>query len=171
MKISPLLLLALTIILPVASYAQEKVHIYDPTANAETQVNEALLKATNEGKHVMLQIGGNWCIWCVRLNAFELADAKIDSLLKADFILVHVNYSPENKNMELLKKLEYPQRFGFPVLVILDAKGRRLHTQDSGMLEASKNNSKIYYDQQKVFGFLSHWSPLALKPENYLSTK
>lgn len=169
MKSILLFMLALTIVLPVTSYSQEKVHIYDPTANAETQVNEALKKADKEGKHVMLQIGGNWCIWCVRLNAFEHADPQIDSLLKADFVLVHVNYSPENKNMGLLTKLEYPQRFGFPVLVILDAKGRRLHTQDSGMLEAMKNNSKIYYDQQKVFGFLSKWSPSALKPENYVS--
>ena len=169
MKSILLFILALTFAMPVTSYAQDKVHIYDPTLNAETQVKEAIQKADIEGKHIMLQIGGNWCIWCVRLNAFEHADNQIDSLLKADFVLVHVNYSPENKNTELLKKLEYPQRFGFPVLVILDAKGRRLHTQDSGMLEASKNNSKIYYDQQKVFGFLSKWSPPALKPENYVN--
>lgn len=167
MKSIIFLMLALTFVVPVTSYAQEKVHIYDPAANAETQVNEAISKAANEGKHIMLQIGGNWCIWCIRLNAFEHADPQIDSLLKADFVLVHVNFSPENKNAELLKKLEFPQRFGFPVLVILDAKGRRLHTQDSGILKASKNNSKIYYDQQKVFGFLSKWSPAALKPENY----
>ena len=169
MKVIYLLILALTTALPLTSYSQEKVQIYDPTANAEMQVNAALAKASKEGKHVMLQIGGNWCIWCVRLNAFEHADPKIDSLIKADYVLVHVNYSPENKNMELLKKLEFPQRFGFPVLVILDAKGRRLHTQDSGMLEAAKNTMMIYYDQQKVYGFLSKWSPSALKPENYLN--
>lgn len=168
MKIITLLIIALAAFLPLKSYSQEKVHIYDPSANAELQVKEALQKATNEGKHVLLQIGGNWCIWCVRLNAFEHADKKIDSLLKADFILVHVNYSPENRNAELLKKLDYPQRFGFPVLVILDAQGRRLHTQDSGMLEASKNASKSFYDQNKVFGFLSNWRPAALRPENYL---
>ena len=159
MKVIYLLVLAMTIALPLTSYSQEKVHIYDPTANAELQVKDALVKATNEGKHVMLQIGGNWCIWCVRLNAFEHADPKIDSLIKADYVLVHINYSPENKNTELLKKLEFPQRFGFPVLVILDAKGRRLHTQDSGFLEAAKNNSNIYYDQSKVYTFLSKWSP------------
>ena len=169
MKIIYSLMLSMITFLPVLSYAQEKVTLYDPTANAEIQVNEALIKASKEGKHVLLQIGGNWCIWCVRLNAFEHADPKIDSLLGSDFVMVHVNYSPENKNTELLKKLEYPQRFGFPVLVVLDAKGRRLHTQDSGMLEAQKNNSKIYYDQQKVYNFLNKWSPAALKPENYLN--
>jgi thiol:disulfide interchange protein len=168
MKLNKLFFLACVTLLPVMSYSQEQVKIYDPTANATTQVNVALAKASKEGKHVLLQIGGNWCIWCVRLNAFEHADPKIDSLLKADYVLVHVNYSPENYNPELLKKLEFPQRFGFPVLVILDAKGRRLHTQDSGLLETQKNTEKIYYDQQKVYGFLSKWKPSALKPENYI---
>ena len=167
MKVIYLFMLTMTIVLPLASYSQEKVQIYDPTVNAEMQVNQALAKASKEGKHVMLQIGGNWCIWCVRLNAFEHADPKIDSLIKADYILVHLNYSPENKNFEMLKKLEFPQRFGFPVLVILDAKGRRLHTQDSGFLEATKNTNNIYYEKQKVLTFLSKWSTTALKPENY----
>ena len=81
--------------------------------------------------------------------------------------MVHLNYSPENKNLVILKKLEFPQRFGFPVLVILDKKGRRLHTQDSGFLEATKNTESIYYDKQKVLAFLTKWSPSALKPENY----
>lgn len=160
-------MLVMTIVIPLTSYSQEKVKIYDPTANAEMQVSQAIAKASKEGKHVMLQIGGNWCIWCVRLNAFEHADPKIDSLLKADYVLVHINYSPENKNLELLKKLEFPQRFGFPVLVILDAKGRRIHTQDSGFLEVPKNAENIYYDKSKVFTFLSKWCPSALKPENY----
>ena len=167
MKLINLFVLAMTIVIPLTSFSQDKVKIYDPTANAETQVNQAVAKASKEGKHVMLQIGGNWCIWCVRLNAFEHADPKIDSLIKADYVLVHLNYSPENKNLEMLKKLEYPQRFGFPVLVILDPKGRRLHTQDSGFLEAVKNTENIYYDKQKVLAFLSKWSPAALKPENY----
>lgn len=167
MKLINLFMLAMTIVIPLTAFSQDKVKIYDPTANAEMQVNQAVAKASKEGKHVMLQIGGNWCIWCLRLNAFEHADPKIDSLIKADYVLVHLNYSQENKNLEILKKLEYPQRFGFPVLVILDTKGRRLHTQDSGFLEAVKNTDNIYYDKLKVLEFLSKWCPAALKPENY----
>ncbi|MDP4291716.1 MAG: thioredoxin family protein [Bacteroidota bacterium] len=169
MKTIYLVILAMTAIMPITTYAQEKVQIYDPKANAEIQVKEAVAKASKENKHVVLQIGGNWCVWCVRLNAFEHTNPKIDSILKANYILVHINYSPENKNAVLLKKLEFPQRFGFPVLVILDAKGRRLHTQDSGFLEAAKNTANIYYDEQKVVSFLSKWTPAALNPENYLN--
>ncbi len=146
---------------------KEKINIYDPTANAELQINEAVRKANLEKKHVLLKIGGNWCVWCVRLHSFFHTDKMLDSLLKADYVMVNVNYSSENKNLKILKQLDYPQRFGFPVLVILDGKGKRLHTQDSGLLEASKEISSAYYDHDKIVGFLKNWKYAALEPANY----
>jgi hypothetical protein len=50
--------------------------------------------------------------------------------------------------------LGYPQRFGFPVLVVLDENGKQLHTQDSALLE--KGNG---YDREKVKSFLRNWAP------------
>lgn len=73
-----------------------------------------------------------------------------------------VNYSKENKSPEVLKKLEYPQRFGFPVFVILDSNGKRMHTQNSSCLEEGDGYSKT-----KVLDFLKQWSPDALNPDNY----
>jgi thiol:disulfide interchange protein len=143
-----------------------KVTIYDPSANAELQISEAVKKADLEKKHVLIKVGGNWCIWCVRLHSFFQTDKMLDSLLKADYVLVNVNYSPENKNFKVLNQLDYPQRFGFPVLVILDGKGKRLHTQDSGLLEMPKG-SATYYDHNKVAGFLRNWKYAALEAENY----
>jgi hypothetical protein len=61
-----------------------------------------------------------------------------------------------------LKQLEYPQRFGFPVFVILNEDGKRLHTQNSGYLEEGKG-----HDRMKVLTFLQQWSPEALNPELY----
>jgi hypothetical protein len=70
-------------------------------------------------KHIFLQMGGNWCIWCARFNAFTTSDKKIDSIMKASYVVVHVNYSKENKNKSIQEKYEYPARFGFPVFLIL----------------------------------------------------
>jgi hypothetical protein len=53
--------------------------------------------------------------------------------------------------------LENPQRFGFPVLVVLNSNGQRIHTQDSGLLESGDG-----YDPKKVIGFLKNWTPAAL---------
>ena len=160
----------------ITSYSQEKpkaaaepkakVTIYDPTANAELQISEAVKKAALEKKHVLLKVGGNWCIWCARLHSFLHTDKILDSLLKADYVMVNINYSPENKNLKVLKQLDYPQRFGFPVLVVLDGTGKRLHTQDSGLLEMPKG-SITYYDHDKIAGFLRNWKYAAVEPINY----
>ncbi|OQX98910.1 MAG: hypothetical protein B6I20_10535 [Bacteroidetes bacterium 4572_117] len=96
------------------------------------------------------------------LHKFYNADNQIDSALNANYVVSLVNYSKENKNLDILKQFEYPQRFGFPVIVILDADGRRLHTQNSVHLEQGRG-----YSKKKFLEFLNNWSPKALNPENY----
>lgn len=86
----------------------------------------------------------------------------MDSLLNANFVFGLLNYSRENRNLDILAELQYPQRFGFPVLVILDGNGKRIHTQNTAYLEQDKS-----YDEKKMLDFLKHWSPAALDPENY----
>ncbi|MBD0276438.1 MAG: thioredoxin family protein [Bacteroidota bacterium] len=137
--------------------ANDTTKLYDPYANVAADVQKALAKAKKEQKHVLLQIGGNWCVWCYRFNAFVQLDSSLKKLLDNNYVVYHLNYSKENKNLDYLKKLGFPQRFGFPVLVVLDANGNRLHTQDSSLLE--KGNG---YDAGKVKSFLINWSPSAL---------
>ena len=149
----------------VASNAQEQnkdVHIYDPKADAAADIHNAVTLAHKLHKHVLLQIGGNWCIWCRRFNNLVTTDTTLRHVADSNYVIVHVNYSPENKNLKVLESLSYPQRFGFPVFVILDDKGNRLHTQNSGYLEEGAGHSK-----KKVEEFLRQWSPAALDPGNY----
>jgi thioredoxin-related protein len=141
---------------------QTKVTIYNPSADALSDIKTAVAKASAENKQVLIQVGGNWCPWCVKLHKLFTTDQKIDSLLKANYVFILVNYSKENKNFTTLKQLEYPQRFGFPVLVILDKNGKRLHTQDSSLLESGDG-----YDSKKVFGFLKGWTVASLDPVSY----
>ena len=76
-------------------------------------------------------------------------------------MVVLVNTSKENYNKELLAKYEYPGRLGYPVFLILDGTGRRLNTQDSGLLEQGEG-----YNKSKVMTFLRQWSAAALDPKN-----
>jgi thiol:disulfide interchange protein len=137
-------------------------HIYNPAADAGADIEKATQQAAREGKHVLLQIGGNWCIWCKRLYKFVHDDKQLDSLEQRNYVVYHLNYSKENRNLPLLQKLGYPQRFGFPVLVILDAKGNRLHTQNTALLESADT-----YDKEKLQDMLKQWSPDALNPAHY----
>lgn len=144
------------------SVKKEQAHIYDPKADASKQIKDAVAKAAKEKKHVLIQVGGNWCIWCIRFNNLINSDTALHRLTNENYVVVHLNYSKENKNEKMLAQLGYPQRFGFPVFVILDAKGNRLHTQNSAYLEKDKG-----HDPRKVEDFLNAWSPAALDPKNY----
>ena len=137
--------------------AQQAAKIYNPDANAKADIAAAVAKASAEGKHVFLQIGGNWCPWCLKFHKMLEEDAKLDSLLKANYEVVLVNFSKENDNHEVLATLGYPQRFGYPVFVILDEKGNVLHTQDSWYLEKDKG-----YDREKVEHLFLMWSALTM---------
>ncbi|MGV3559506.1 thioredoxin family protein [Larkinella arboricola] len=144
----------------------EKPRIYNPTADAQQDIKNAVAKAGKEGKHVLLQIGGNWCVWCIRFHNLTHSDTTLSRLLNDHYEVLRVNYSPENRNEATLAQLGYPQRFGFPVFVILDGKGNRLHTQNSAYLEEGKGHSP-----KLVAEFLQHWSPKALDPKSYLPKK
>jgi thiol:disulfide interchange protein len=142
---------------------KETPKLYNPAADAKAEIAAAVKKAQAQHKNVLLQIGGNWCIWCLRFNELVTKDAELNQYMNNNFVVLHVNWSPENKNEKVLADLGYPQRFGFPVFVILDGKGNRLHTQNSGYLEEGKGHSKA-----KVMEFFQGWSPAALDPKSYV---
>lgn len=146
---------------------EEKFEIYHPDSNVVNEFANAIMKAMSEKKNVLLQIGGNWCKWCRIFHKFTTSDHEIDSTMNANFIVLHVNYSKENKNLPFLETLEYPQRFGFPVFVVVNPQGQRIHTQSSWFLEDGKTS----YDKEKVMAFLKDWSVNALDPKNYTEEK
>lgn len=149
-----------------ATVAQES-KLYNTDADAKTQISEAVKNAADQKKHVLIQAGGNWCSWCIKFDKFSKADFQIDSIIKASYVLVHLNYSKENKNEPAFADLGYPQRFGFPSFIILDKAGKRLHTQNSEYLEDGKGS----YDRNKVFQFLQAWTPAAIDPATYQAKK
>lgn len=159
-----LFFLAITMFMVSAVAAQDMkaFKLYNPYENVDSALQIVYKKAAAQNKQVFIQIGGNWCVWCARYNEFVTKDTQIDSLVNANYIVYHLNYSPENKNSKTLAKLGFPQRFGFPVFIIQDAKGNRLHTQNSAYLEKEKS-----YNKALVMEFYKHWTKTALDPEQY----
>ena len=150
------------IVFATTLFAQEK-KLYDPSADAEKDIASLVKKARQENKFILLQGGGNWCSWCVEFARFAKADPQIDSVINAGFIWYHLNMSKENQNKKVFAQYGYPQRFGYPVFIILNSEGERIHTQNSSYLEDGKKS----YDKTKVFDFLTMWSPHALDPKTY----
>jgi thiol:disulfide interchange protein len=147
----------------VFSQDMTKFKLYSPEANAKKEIAEVVKQAKESGKHVLIQVGGNWCIWCARFNDFVNTDRSLDSLVNGNYVVYHLNYSKENKNSELLATYDFPQRFGFPVFQVLNEKGDLLHTQSSWYLEDGKKS----YDKEKVAAFFTDWTKKALDPAQY----
>lgn len=151
-RIKLLIILVFTFSLNVFSQNEKP---YDPSADAIKDIENAIGKAKKEHKYVLIQAGGNWCKWCLEFHRFCKSDQQIDSLLNRNFVWYHLNYSKENKNEIVFKKYRFPQRFGFPVFLILDENGQLIHTQNSEYLEDGASS----YDKKKTMAFLSAWSP------------
>lgn len=149
--------------LNVFSQDMKKFSLYKPGENAETEIANAVGEAKKTGKNVFIQIGGNWCIWCARFHEFVLKDKQLDSLMNANYIVYHMNYSKENYNVKLLTKYRFPQRFGFPVFLILDSEGKLIHTQNSWYLEDGKTS----YEREKIKALFNEWSAKAFEPSQY----
>ena len=135
MKKTTTMMVVLIFTITAFSQDMKTFSLYKPEENAEQKIAGAIKQAKSEGKHVFIQVGGNWCIWCARFNDFVTTDKSIDSLVKANYVVYHLNYSKENKNEKLLAKYGFPQRFGFPVFLVLDANGKLIHIHNSGYLE------------------------------------
>ncbi len=160
------LLFFFLLILSLAVRANYADSLYHPLENAKKEITEAIKKAKQEKKHVLVQAGGNWCSWCIEFNRVTTTDKQMDSALHADYIIYHLNWSPQNKNYEIFKKYGFPLRFGFPVFLILDGNGTLIHTQNSGYLEEGKS-----YSKKKILEFFENWRPAALDEKNYQEFK
>lgn len=156
--------IALTVLSITSAQAQLK-KVYNDDINPMEQIDKAIAQANEQGKFVICQVGGNWCPWCLRFADFITKDEEIANLIDENFVYIHVSYNPhkstdEARDKAMLKRLGNPGRFGYPVFVVLDAKGNVIHIQDSSYLEEGKG-----YHKDKVLQFFMHWTPKAVNAE------
>jgi thioredoxin-related protein len=153
------LLLAL-LALPLSAapeYPNMGPDIYDTKADGKQQIAAAMVAATNAHKHVLVIFGANWCIWCHRLHDLFAQDPKIAALLHANYEVVSIDVNTRNgtaRNADVDARYGNPTKHGLPVIVILDATGKLLTTQDTGELEEGERHSPA-----KVVPFLERWMP------------
>lgn len=162
-----ILTIALALMAIMASAQTGLKKVYDETINPMEQIDKALAsaKAAQPEKYVICQVGGNWCPWCLRFADFISRDSDIMKAVNDNFVYIHVNYNPRKSQGEaqlkaaqaLMQRLGNPQRFGFPVFVVLGPDGHIIHIQDSSFLEEGQG-----YNKEKVLRFFNNWTPKAV---------
>ena len=133
-----------------SSFPREK---FDPARNAKADLELAIAKATASGRRIILDIGGEWCGWCVYMDKFFLEHPPLTKLRDDNFVWLKVNMSPENENKEFLSA--YPEATSYPHLYVLDEKGVLLHSQRTEPLEAGKGYNLVVFTD-----FLQKWAPV-----------
>lgn len=169
-----IIILLAAVFISTAAFSQAKpagVHIYNPEANAMADLKAATGKAARESKHVLVQIGGNWCTWCIAFHNLVENTASLKQYINENYEYVLVNWDKDHHNDEAMKYLGFPNRFGYPVFVVLDGKGKVLHIENSAYLETDEigdnGKKKVGHDVKKITSFLKGWTVAAVNPETY----
>jgi thiol-disulfide isomerase/thioredoxin len=159
MRLLFLFLLVSTALCADPEYPKMGPDIYDIHADGARQIGAALAQARAGNKRVLVEFGANWCIWCRRLHNTMESDPAVSAKLADSFVVVLIDVNRHHgpaRNPDLILKYGNPVRLGIPVLLVLDADGRLLTTEDSGNLEEGDHHSP-----RKILEFLGQWSAKA----------
>jgi len=125
--------------------------IYREKADARAEIKEALAKASQQHKRVLIVFGANWCYDCHVLDlAFERPD--IAPLLEENYIVVHVDIGEGDKNQDVMKDYDVPAERGIPAAAVLESDGKLLFSQKKGEFEKARALAP-----DDVIQFLKKW--------------
>ncbi|MDN3707576.1 thioredoxin family protein [Myroides ceti] len=126
---------------------------YKPEEDAQAKIDALFVQAKKQHKNIIIQAGGNWCVWCLRFNDYIKKTPEIKKVVDNNFLYYHLNFSSENKNEKVFKKYAPDgAQLGYPFFIVLDASGKVLKLQESGSMESGKG-----YDKEKVLAFFKQW--------------
>jgi thiol:disulfide interchange protein len=128
------------------------VQTFDAARNAAEDIDLAIAEARKTGKRILLDIGGNWCLWCHQLDELFRGNPDLLQLREDNFITVAVYFGPDNKNEQVLSR--YSEVLGIPHFFVLEKDGTLLHSQHLVGLQTEGT-----YSSEKIKEFLIKWSP------------
>ena len=131
--------------------AEAQAPVREPIYDSSMNVDEAIQLATEDGndKCVLLMLGGNWCGWCYKLHDLLHEDAAIKEVMNERLHLILVDI---HSNTWILERFEASPR-GYPFLILLDAKGRLLTTQNTDVFV-----DDTAHNPGRVYEFLREWA-------------
>ena len=123
---------------------------YDPSRDAFQDGRDAIKLAKLTNRRILIEVGGNWCSWCKKLDRFFNQHPKLKAKLHQTFVLLKVNVSDENKNSEFLKV--FPKTFGYPHMFLTESNGKLFLSKDTA--EFLVNHQ---YSVQRFEAFFKRW--------------
>lgn len=137
--------------------------IYNDQRDPFKDAAAALTLANETDRQVLIEIGGNWCSWCHKMDAFLAKNPDVYKALHSQYVLLKISVSDSNENSDFMKSL--PPVLGYPHMYVSTAQGKMILSKDTAELLAGNNYSKSQW-----LNFLSDWSVSVTKPQTQLTT-
>ncbi len=130
--------------------------LFDPNVDFAAELHDALRDARETGKRIIVEFGGDWCIWSDKMRRV-LESPRFRALLQEHFILLRCHTGPDG-SCAYPDHLELPQFSSIPFFALLNARGEVLATQRSEGFEFFR-----WYKKYAIYAFLRRWARLAAK--------
>jgi len=139
---------------PSAPSDYKPVTVYDAARNPAQDLQDAMVEATRSQRRILLEVGGDWCVWCNIMDGFFSSHPNLQKLRDSHYVRVKINYGKDNPNQEFLS--HYPRIAQYPHFFVLDSQGKLVQSQDTGAFEHGRT-----YKSKKLASFLKKWAPPA----------
>ncbi|QDP03073.1 thioredoxin family protein [Thalassotalea sp. PS06] len=124
--------------------------IYDDQRDPFADAVAAIALAGHTQRNVLIEIGGNWCTWCHKLDAFLENNPGIYKELHENFVLLKVNVSDSNENADFMAGL--PPVLGYPHMYVSTGQGKVILSKDTAEFLDDGN-----YSQKAWMTFIERW--------------
>lgn len=124
---------------------------YDPQRDAFKDGTAAIQLATQTNRRILIELGGDWCKWCHRMDNFFDHNLDLKQQLHQTFVILKVNVSDANNNAEFLKA--FPPVPGYPHMFVSEYNGSVLASKDTA--EFVQNGQ---YSRKSFQDFFNQWN-------------
>lgn len=125
--------------------------VYDEQRDPFKDASAALALAKETNRQVLIEIGGNWCGWCHKMDSFLAKNPEVYQALHSQYVLLKVNVSDSNENDDFMKSL--PPVLGYPHMYVSTAQGKMILSKDTAELLDGND-----YSISQWLSFLADWS-------------
>ncbi len=125
--------------------------VYDDQRDPFQDAAAALALAQKTNRQVLIEIGGNWCSWCHKMDTFLANNPDIYQTLHSQYVLLKINVSDSNENSDFMEGL--PPVLGYPHMYVSTAQGKMILSKDTAELLSDNN-----YSREQWIQFLDKWS-------------